>query len=68
LLAAHAEGLGGNWICWPLFTQETVRVTLDLPATWEPQAMFFLGYPDETPREKVLKPLAEVVRFERSPR
>ncbi len=61
LLAAHAEGLGGNWICWPLYAQEETRLALDLPATWEPQAMIFLGYPDETPPEKTLKPLEEVV-------
>jgi F420 biosynthesis protein FbiB-like protein len=63
LLAAQAEGLGGNWICWPLYAQEAARAALDLPDTWEPQGMFFLGYADEEPREKVLKPLQEVVRF-----
>jgi F420 biosynthesis protein FbiB-like protein len=61
LLAAHAEGLGGNWICWPLYAQAETRSALGLPENWEPQAMFFLGYPDETPKEKVLKPLEEVV-------
>ncbi len=30
LLAAHAEGLGGVWACWPLFAQETIRGTLEL--------------------------------------
>ncbi len=62
LLAAQAEGLGGNWICWPLYAQEPARSALDLPETWEPQAMIFLGYANETPKEKVLKPFAEVVR------
>ena len=47
LLAAHAEGLGGVWACWPLFAQETIRNTLDISETWEPQAMFFIGYPEE---------------------
>lgn len=61
LFAAHAEGLGGNWICWPLYAQEVVRVSLELPETWEPQAMFFLGYADEKPRDKVLKPLDEIM-------
>jgi coenzyme F420-0:L-glutamate ligase/coenzyme F420-1:gamma-L-glutamate ligase len=63
LLAAHAEGLGGNWICWPLYAQEAARAALELPDTWEPQAMFFLGYADGDAKEKVLKPLEEVVRF-----
>jgi coenzyme F420-0:L-glutamate ligase/coenzyme F420-1:gamma-L-glutamate ligase len=60
LLAAHAEGLGANWICWPLYAQAETRAALNLPETWEPQAMFFLGYADETPREKTPKPLEEV--------
>jgi len=63
LLAAHAEGLGGDWICWPLYAQEAARAALDLPDTWEPQAMFFLGYTDGEPKEKALKSLEEVVRF-----
>lgn len=54
LLAAHAEGLGGNWICWPLYAQEETRKALELPETWEPQAMVFIGWPDETPKEKIV--------------
>ena len=46
LLAAHAEGLGANWICWPLYAQEEAREALELPETWEPQAMYFIGYPE----------------------
>ena len=57
LLAAHAEGLGGNWICWPLYAQEAAREALDLPNTWEPQGMFILGYAEAEPREKNLKEL-----------
>ena len=49
MLSAHAERLGSNWICWPLYAQEAVRIALDVPETWEPQAMFFLGYTDEKP-------------------
>lgn len=63
LLAAHAEGLGGNWICWPLYAQEETRQALNLPETWEPQAMIFIGYADETPKEKALKPLEEITRY-----
>jgi coenzyme F420-0:L-glutamate ligase/coenzyme F420-1:gamma-L-glutamate ligase len=62
LLAAHAEGLGGNWICWPLYAQEETRVALELPETWEPLAMFFVGWADEEPKEKVVKPIQEVTR------
>lgn len=49
LLAAHAEGLGAVWVCAPLFTPETVRNALDLPLSWEPQALILLGYPAEIP-------------------
>jgi coenzyme F420-0:L-glutamate ligase/coenzyme F420-1:gamma-L-glutamate ligase len=60
LLAVHAEGLGGTWICWPLFTPEETRAALELPETWEPQGMVFIGQPDETPNPKELKPLKDL--------
>ena len=63
LLATHAEGLGGVWTCGPLFTPETVRSALDLPATWQPQAMLFIGYPAESPSIPEHKPLEQVALF-----
>jgi len=63
LLAAHAEGLGATWICWPLFTANEICVALDLPTTWTPQEMIFLGYPDEDPAPSPRKPLQEIVRY-----
>lgn len=60
LLAAHAAGLGANWICWPLYAQAETRLALDLPDTWEPQGMVLIGQPDEEPKEKTLKPLEAV--------
>jgi len=63
LLAAQAEGLGGNWICWPLYAPQETRSALGLPDTWEPQGMLFLGYPAEEPGAKTLKPLSEVVQW-----
>lgn len=63
LLAAHAEGLGGVWVCSPLFAQETIQNALKLPETWEPQAMFFLGYPEGIPEARERKPLDEITRF-----
>lgn len=62
LLAAHAEGLGGVWVCSPLFTQETIQKMLDLSEAWEPQAMFFLGYPDKLPKSKEMKDLQSVIK------
>lgn len=63
LLAAHAEGLGGVWACWPLFTQETIQKTLGLPELWEPQGMVFLGYPEIVPAVRERKPLEEIVQY-----
>ncbi len=56
LLAAHAQGLGACWMCAPLFCPDTVRVTLDLPGDWQPQALITLGYPAER-KEKTREPL-----------
>lgn len=64
LLAAHAEGLGGVWVCSPVFAQATVQNALGLSKTWEPQAMFLLGYPLEIPEVRERKNLDEVVIFQ----
>jgi F420 biosynthesis protein FbiB-like protein len=63
LLAAHAEGLGGVWVCSPIFAQEIVQTALNLPRAWEPQAMFLLGYPDEQPEVRKRKPIDEIVKW-----
>ena len=63
LLAAHAEGLGGVWVCSPLFVQETIQNILELPKTWEPQAMFFIGHPQDIPEVRERKSLQETAYF-----
>jgi len=63
LLAAHAEGLGGVWVCSPLFVQETIQNILELPKTWEPQAMFFIGYPQDFPEVRERKSIQEISIF-----
>jgi coenzyme F420-0:L-glutamate ligase/coenzyme F420-1:gamma-L-glutamate ligase len=63
MLAAHAEGVGSNWICWSLYAQEATRSALELPESWEPQAMYFLGYPAETPKIKEMKDLKSLVKI-----
>jgi coenzyme F420-0:L-glutamate ligase / coenzyme F420-1:gamma-L-glutamate ligase len=63
LQAAHAEGLGGVWTCGPLFAPIAVQKTLSLPVAWDPQGMLLLGYPDETPPLKIIKPMEELVLF-----
>jgi len=63
MLAAHAERLGSVWVCSPLFVQETIQNVLDLPKTWEPQAMFFVGYPEVIPDVRERKQLDEIVKY-----
>jgi coenzyme F420-0:L-glutamate ligase / coenzyme F420-1:gamma-L-glutamate ligase len=63
LLAAHAEGLGGVWICAPLFAQNTVRQVLALPQNWSPQGLVLLGYPVKIPEPRPRLPLGKVVLF-----
>jgi hypothetical protein len=46
-----------------LFAQETIQKTLNLAESWEPQGMFFIGYPDETPKLKEMKDLESLVKM-----
>ena len=61
LLAVHAEGLGGVWVCSPMFAQETVQKALGLSSSWEPQAMFLIGYPAEEPLLRERKKIEDIV-------
>ena len=63
LLAAHAEGLGGVWVCAPLFAPQAAQQALDLPEGWLPQALLLLGYPARLPEPRPRRPLAEVVVY-----
>lgn len=63
LLAAHAEGLGSVWACWPLFTPETIQKTLNLSETWEPQGVIFAGYYEAVPEARTRKSLQEISAF-----
>jgi F420 biosynthesis protein FbiB-like protein len=63
LLATHAEGLGGVWVCSPIFAQETVQKALDISKDWEPQAMFLIGYPLDIPKVRERKNLEEITIF-----
>jgi len=62
LLAAHALGLGGCWMCAPLFCPKTVVQALSLPLDWQPQGLITLGFPAEH-RDKNREPLTSRVRY-----
>ena len=63
LLAAHAAGLAGVWLCAPLFAPAAVRQSLGLPGAWLPQALVLLGYPEISPEPPERLPLDEVTKF-----
>lgn len=60
LLAANAAGLGGCWLCAPMFCADTVRTVLGVPGHWEPQGMITLGYPASAGKPYSRKPVSEV--------
>lgn len=62
LLAAHAEGLAGVWICAPLFAPIVVTKALDLPQSWQAQGLILLGYPVKVPEERPRASISEVRR------
>jgi len=63
LLAAHASGIGGVWMCAPLFAPGSVKSVLDLPQEWEPQGVILLGYPAYEPQPRQRRLVDEVSRF-----
>jgi F420 biosynthesis protein FbiB-like protein len=63
LLAAWAEGLGGVWMCAPLFAPAAASQALDLPPDWQPQALILLGYPAQIPTPRPRRPIEEVTLF-----
>lgn len=60
LLQASEIGLGACWMCAPLFCPDAVRMALDLPDDWEPQALIPLGYPAAPGRDRPRRPVAEL--------
>lgn len=63
LLAAHAEGLGGVWVCAPLFAPQAVQAALGVPESWTPQGMLLLGHPAGESKSRARQPVADIVRY-----
>jgi nitroreductase len=63
LLAAHALGLGANWV--GAFDEDKVCEIFDIPADARPQVIITLGYSDELPQPKIVKELAFITFFNR---
>ena len=64
LVALAARGLGGAWTSSTVFCADTVRATLDVPATWEPLGTVAVGWPSVRPDPRP-RPMAEGVLEER---
>jgi nitroreductase len=62
LLAAYALDLGSIWI--GAFDEDKVSAMFGIPAhRHRPQAIILLGYPDEEPQPKPVKPLPDLIHF-----
>lgn len=63
LLACEALGLAAGWFSAPLFAASAVRRAIDVPATWEPQAMILFGGRPGAPHPRRRLNPAEVSRW-----
>ena len=62
ILTAASLGLGTCWIA--AFNPTEARTILGLPKDVEPIIFTPLGYPKDEPKEKVRKPLSDLVRYD----
>jgi len=69
MLAAHSRGLGCVYMSAYAASEPQlatrIREVLDIPPHVDPVTLLPLGYADETPREKHLKPLKDLVFHEK---
>lgn len=63
LLAATDVGLGSCWI--GAFEEEKLKALFSIPVDVRPQAIISLGYSDETPKDRHLLPIEQLVYFNR---
>ncbi len=69
MLAAHGRGLGSVFMTAyrsdkPQLSAQICEL-LDIPQSVEPVVLLPLGYPDEQPAQKILKPLQNIIFNER---
>ncbi|MFC1952851.1 nitroreductase family protein [Chloroflexota bacterium] len=63
IMEATDLGLGTCWI--GAYDQEATRKILGIPEDAHPVILATIGYADDQPKEKVRKPIEELVRYER---
>lgn len=62
VLQATESGLGSCWVC--NFNPDSCKKALNLPANIEPLVIVPLGFPNETAREKIRKPLNGILHWD----
>jgi nitroreductase len=68
MLGAYSMGLGSVYMSAyrendPRISEE-IREILSIPSDMDPISIIPLGYPDEVPETKDIKPLKEVISYE----
>lgn len=63
LLAAHAMGYGGCWMCGPVVAADEINRILGVEPPFSLVALVPIGIPDENPPARPRKPLDEVFRL-----
>jgi nitroreductase len=68
MLGAHSRGLGTVYMSAYISDEpklsEAIRNALRLPEGFAPVSILPLGYPDEIPQPKELRPLKEIIHFD----
>ena len=63
LLMAHEMGLGASGMTGPLVASDRIRISLEVPSSWEIGALVPVGYPAEQPAPTDRKPAARVTTW-----
>ena len=68
MLGAYSRGLGTAYMSACMSNEpklsEAIRMELGIPAGFAPVSILPLGYPDEIPPAKELRPLKEIIHFD----
>ncbi len=62
VLEAESLGFGTCWVAW--FEQEDIRPALNIPSDKYVVSILTVGYPEEQPKEKPRKKLADILHHE----
>lgn len=62
LLTAYSLGLGACWI--GAFNEDEAKRALNAPSGIRPLAIIPVGYPDEKPSHRRIKPLSQIIHYD----